>query len=246
MENISSRNKPLFIGLSSLSLFCLVSSFANPLQRLEIYQQNEIGAFNLSYQKRFIITENDLDYPYGFSQSKATKIAQIHQDYKIEKIGFLLVGIIAASFSLYLGNDVVSNDEINSETKRIKSEGRKQLIIERIKHQLALASKSQRLLFLDEMKAMMEEFGSEETEMMEIDEYLITGDDEVEPKSTQKFREIFPEHLDATTWKAASKAISEGLSDEEIIADILACGKTDAVIGENYLSFLKEKFLESY
>jgi hypothetical protein len=240
MDNIPLRNKPIFIGLSCLSLFCLVSSFANPLQRLEVYQQIEIGAFNLQYQKRFVITENDRDYPYGFNPSKAEKVAQIHQDYKIEKVFFLFVAIVTASASLYLGNEVVGNDEINSEIRKIKSEGRKQLILEGIKHQLALASKSQRLLFLDEMKAMMDEFGSDELERLEMDELLIIGEERT-PEDTPKFRELFPENLDATTWKAVTRAISEGLSDEEIVADILGCGKTDAVIGEKYLSYLKGK-----
>ncbi|HBS72339.1 MAG TPA: hypothetical protein DEA79_25255 [Cyanobacteria bacterium UBA11153] len=243
MEVTVLKNKPLFIGLSCLSLFSLVSSFAYPLQKLEVWKQNEVGTFGIEYQKNFIITENDRDYPYGFNSDRATKVAQIHQDYKIEKIFFLFVAIITASFSLYLGNDVVASDEISSEINRIKSEGRKQLILEGIKHQLALASKSQRLLFLDEMKIMMEEFGRDELESVEIDEYLAIGevenDELLEITQTSDFRSVFPESMDGTCWKAISKGISDGLSDEEIIKDTLDC---DLALGKSYLEYLKQRF----
>jgi hypothetical protein len=144
-----------------------------------------------------------------------------------------------------MGNDVIGNDEINSEVKRIKSEGKKQLILERIKHQLAMASKSQRLLFLDEMKILMSEFDSVESEIMDVDELLITGDEsENENQSIEtgvSFRHIFPENLDTTTWKAVTKGISDGLNTSEIIKDILQC---DVEIGESYLKYLKQRFLE--
>jgi hypothetical protein len=141
---------------------------------MEIWQQKEIGAFNLEYDRHFILTENDQDFPYGFDENRAVKIDQIYQDYKVEKIGLLILAIATAATAMDLGHETCIGDEIDSEVEQIKTEGRKQLIIEGIKHRLAMASKSQRLLFMDEMKALIEEFGSLEGEILEGDEVNAT------------------------------------------------------------------------
>lgn len=173
MERLA-KNKPLFIGLSCLSIGCLASSFAYPLQKLEVWRQSELGAFNSRYERTFILTENDLNYPYGFSEERANVVARIYQDYKIQKFFLLGCAIASALTALSFGAETCLNDEIDSEAIAIKSKGRKQLMIEAIKHRLAMASKSQRMLFLDEMKALVEEFGSAEGEILEADELNAT------------------------------------------------------------------------
>ncbi|HBK66769.1 MAG TPA: hypothetical protein DEA78_24735 [Cyanobacteria bacterium UBA11159] len=242
MEKLA-RDKPLFIGLSCAALVSLVGSFAYPLQKLEVWRQQEHGSFNLNYDRHFIITESTPDYPYSFDINKAVKVAQIYRDYKIEKISLLVIAIGCASTAIKLGQDTCIGDEIDSEVERIKSEGKKQLILEGIKHRLAMASKSQRLVFLDEMKALMEEFDSVESEIMDVDELIITGDEsELEDNLpvVNDFRSIFPESMDNSSWKAVSKGISGGLSDEEIIKDTLDC---DLALGKSYLEYLKQRFL---
>lgn len=170
----SAKNKPKFIMLSSLSIACLVSAFANPLQKMQVWKQQQIGVFNVGYNQHFIITEGDKYYPFGMDIQKAVKIEEIYQDYKIEKVAALILAITLALSALKLGHDTCISAEINSEVTEIESEGKKQLILEAIKHRLALASKSQRLLFMDEMKSLIEEFGSIEGEILQSDEVNAT------------------------------------------------------------------------
>ena len=164
------RNKGLFIGLSCLSLACLVGSFASPLQQLEVWRQVEQNGLGIDYQRTFIITESDSNLPYGFERSRATKISQIYQDYKVEKLLMIVAAFTSAFLALNLGEQTCADVEINSEISELKAKGRKQLLVESIKHRLAMASKTQRLLFMDEMKALVEEFGSSEGEILDADE----------------------------------------------------------------------------
>jgi hypothetical protein len=157
-----------------VSIGCLVGAFGYPLQKLEIYRQIELGQFGLPYEKTFVLTENDLNYPYGFNKQSAQLIAQIYQDYKLQKIMLLVLAGLCASYAMNMGTDTVANAEIDSEVSTIKSQGKKELILEKVKHRLAMASKSQRLLFIDEMKALVEEFGSPEGEILEADEVNAT------------------------------------------------------------------------
>lgn len=168
------KNKSLFISLSCLSITCLIGSFAHPLQKLEIWQQIEVGSFNIEYERNFILTENDLNYPYGFDKQRAVKIGNIYRDYKLEKILLVGMAIITAMYANNLGQEICINDEIDNEVADIQAKGKKQLLLERIKHKLAMASKSQRMLFLDEMKALVEEFGTPEGEIQEADELNAT------------------------------------------------------------------------
>lgn len=243
MEKLA-RNKPLFIGLSCLSVGCLVSAFGYPLQRLEVYSQTEQGRFGYSYDKRFIITENDLNYPWGFNQQKAVKIAQIYESATAQKFFLLILSGLCAGYALLIGQETVINSEIDNELETIKATGKKQLLLERVKHRLAMASKSQRLLFLDEMKSLIDEFGSAEEEMLEADELNALYEEvESSPESSDNdvtFRVQFPETMDGTYWKAIQRA--EGLTQEEIIRDVLGCSESQREIGAVYLEALKRKF----
>lgn len=239
---ILAKNKGLFIGLSCLSIGCLIGSFGYPLQKLEVYQQTDIGQFNIPVQRTFLITENDLNYPYGFNRKTAVKVAQIYEDYKLQKIFLLALSGLCAGYALVVGNETVPNSEIDSEVLAIKAEGKKQLILEKVKHSLAMASKAQRLLFIDEMKSLIEEFGSAEGEILEADEinalYEQTEAEEEAPDIP--FRDQFPESMDGTYWKAIQKA--SGLTQQELITDVLGCGESQRNVGVTYLEFLTRKF----
>lgn len=243
------KNKPLFIGLSFLSVGCLVGAIGYPLQRLEIYAQEEIGAFNQPYERKFIITENDSNYPYGFNADRAVKIAQLYNSYAPQKLMLLILSGVCASYALLIGDKTVINAEIDSEVQAIQATGKKQLLLEKVKHNLALASKAQRISFMDEMKALMEEFGSPEDEIIEADE-LNALYDEVSDKSDENeetatpnlenIRGTFPENLDSATWKAVSRAIANGSSREEILIEVLQANNN---LGKAYLDYLKQKYL---
>ncbi len=60
---------------------------------------------------------------------------------------------------------------------------------------------------------------------------------------TEEMRKQFPEAMDATSWKAILKALSNGASRDEIIKDVLGCGAHNAKLGSAYLDFLKQKFM---
>lgn len=244
------KNKPLFIGLSCLSIGCLVSAFGYPLQRLEVYTQEEIGAFNQAYERKFVITESDSNYPYGFSPEKAVKIAQVYNAYTPHKIMLLILSGVCAGYALLIGEKTVTNAEIDSEVQAIQATGKKQLLLEKVKHQLALASKAQRITFMDEMKALLEEFGAPEDEIIEADELNALYDevsdseadaDEAKANSNlQAIRGVFPENIDRATWNAVSKAIANGASREEILIEVLQANND---IGKAYLDLLKQKYL---
>lgn len=242
MEKLA-RNKPLFIGLSALSIGCLIGSFGYPLQKLEVYSQQELGAFGNAYTKNFIITESDRNYPYGFRKDKAQLIAQIYQDYKLQKIFLLILAGLSAFYALQIGAETVPNAEIDSEIDAIKSQGKKQLLLESIKHKMALASKAQRQLFIEEMKVLMDEFGSPEEEILEADEInalyeqaMVDGEDPA--SSAPNFRAQFPESMDAASKKAVDRAKADGLSEDEILKDVLACSASAMAEGREYLKFL--------
>jgi hypothetical protein len=237
------RNKPIFIGLSCTAITCLVASFGYPLQKIEIYKQAEVGNFGSQYLDTFLISESDQDYPYGFNPKKAKKYAQIHRDAKWQKITLLILAGTSAITALGM-SEICLHSEIDDEVSEVKAKGRKQLILEAVKHRLAMASKSQRLLFLDEMRVLMAEFGSAEEEIQEADEInaLYSQTVETEEKvegSAEEFRGTFPEQMDATVWKAVSKAEGTGASEEEIIQEVLSCDKR---VGIKYLEFLRGKY----
>lgn len=247
MENLASK-KCQFIGLSCLSIGCLIGSFAYPLQKLELYRQIEKGQFDIQYIRTYVITESSLNYPYGFQKDKARKFAQIHVDYKWQKILLLAMAAGCAATAVAIGSETVPLVELDEEVSRIRAEAKKELSLKGIKHRFALASKSQQLLFLDEMKALISEFGSMESEIQEVDELTALYDqvegnqlgDSNEPKPTEEsFRSTFPEQMDTTSWKACLKAMGDGAGREEIIKEVLGGGEAAA----NYFDFLKGKYL---
>lgn len=245
------KNKPLFILLSCSSVACLVGSFGYPLQQVEIYKQAELGSFGNQYIRTFIVSESDQDYPYGFDSHKAKKYAQIYQDAKWQKIILLLLAGSSAITAIGMGQDTCLHSEIDDEVLEVKARGKKELILENVKHRLAMASKSQRLLFLDEMKALMAEFGSQEQEIQEVDE--INALYSAEPLERQEevvevveieedFRSLFPEQVDGISWKAITKAIGNGATEGEVVTDVLGCTESTRHIGISYLNYLKGKY----
>lgn len=286
MEKLA-KNKRLFVALSCASIASLVGSFAYPLQKLEIYRQGEKNALGQAYIRNFIITENDVSFPYGFDSEKAKLVAKIYQDAKQQKLLLLLAAGVLAIGALTIGDETVLAAEIDSEVSTIKAVGRKQLLLEKVRHRLAMASKTQRLVFLDEMRALMAEFNTPEAEILEADElnatdkftnagYLLAegipidkavaqtwgcpagteehravkqkflawqGDEEAfEEENIPDFRTQFPETMDATSWKAVSKALAEGVSREDVITDVLGCKGAQTEIGSAYFDHLQKRF----
>src|SRR3569832_1505203 len=251
------RNKPIFLALSCASIACLVGSFGYPLQQVEIYKQPEIGLFNNQYIRTFIISESDQDYPYGFNLDKARKYAQIYKDAKWQKIILLMLAGSSAIAALSMGRDICIHSEIDDEVLEVKAKGKKELILESVKHRLAMASKSQRVLFLDDMKELMAEFGSTEEETQEADEitalYEAPSDEvsvveEITPAPTSKaptidFRGHFPEHMDSSVWILIQPLLAQGVGDEDIARGSLSCPQD---VGIAYIGHLRQKYRSSH
>lgn len=214
MERLA-KNKRLFIALSCGAVGCLVGSFAYPLQKLEVWRQVEKNALHQTYTRNFVLTENDVSLPYGFNNNRAKLVAKIYQDNKQQKLFLLVAAAVCALGALSIGNETVLADEIDSEILAIKATGRKQLLLESVKHRLAMASKSQRLLFLDEMRALVTEFGSAEGEILEADEL----------NATDKFTN-------------AGYLLAEGLSVDAVVTQVWGCP-----VGTNEHRDIKQKLL---
>lgn len=244
------KQKPIFIALSSLSIASLIGSFGFPLQRLELYRQVELSAFKVPVTKTYILTENDRDYPLGFDRSRARKFAQIHEPATLQKILLLTTAIAASVGALLIGNKLVPAVEYEEEISRIKAEGAKELKLKALKQDFALKNKASQMLFLDSMRELMDSFDSIESEIQTVDELnalyeqteenlLPKEENQVQPASSVDFRATFPEQMDSTSWKACVKAIADGATREEVIKDVLGGGD----VAGSYFDFLKGKFL---
>lgn len=246
MENIH-QSKALFIGLSAMSIGCLVGSFGYPLLKLELYRQVETSAFNVPVARTYIVSETATNFPYGFQKDKAKLFAQIHHDYKLQKILLLSLAGICSTTAMYIGKTLIPQIELEDQVSAIRNDAKRELSLKAIKHHFALANKSQQLLFLDEMKSLMEEFGSMESEIMDADELNALYENTAEGQSNESessaeepvFRKQFPESMDATSWKAIQKARQSGASKEEIVKNVLGCSEE---IGLPYMTYLEQRF----
>jgi hypothetical protein len=68
------------------------------------------------------------------------------------------------------------------------------------------------------------------------------GDEEIEEEVTPDFRTQFPETIDAASHKTISKALAEGVSRSDIIADSLGCKGTQTEVGEAEFDYLQKPF----
>lgn len=154
--------KNIFITLSCVSLGSLFCSFGGAFERFEIYKQIEFNQFNQEYHKTFILSETQLTKPYGFDVSKSEKIAAIYEDVKLQKILLLAVAIISSSLAMMIG-DVVNDVESDIEVEKIETTSKRQLRMEKIKHQFAMMSLAQRELFKSELQELLELSGGDST-----------------------------------------------------------------------------------
>lgn len=157
------KNKEVvFICLSCISIGSLFGSFAGNLQRFEVWQQQQFNNFNQSYNQTFIINENDI-LPYGLDKSKAGKIASNYQSDILQKCLLLAVAGISSIVALLLASINFEELELNWEVSRIETTAKKQLKVEKIKHQFAMMSLAQRELFKSELQELLELSGGDST-----------------------------------------------------------------------------------
>ena len=163
------KHKTLFISLSCLSIGCLFASFGYPLQSVEVWKQREINQFDQNYDRVFILTESDLQKPYGFNKKKADKVAQIYQDFKGQKFIILFISLLSGGMAMLLAEDAVQGDEIDAEVKTIDQSANKEFLLSKVKHRWAMLSEAQKQLFREEIAALAEIAGGDVTaEMTEV------------------------------------------------------------------------------
>lgn len=164
------RHRELFVALSCVAVGAVVGAFAYPLQRFEIWRQDEPSIFGQEYKKIFVLTESDKKLPYGLDRSQARKVATVYNDAKNQKLLLLVTGILSASAALAVGADTVENAEIEGEAKKLNAAAKKELILEQIKHKWAMASEAQKQLYRQEYRELVELFGEETQEADELNE----------------------------------------------------------------------------
>jgi hypothetical protein len=163
------KNKALFIGLSCVSIGCLFTCFSYPLQSVEVWKQREVNQFKQPYDRIFILTESDMQAPYGLYKNKAVKVSQIYQDYKSQKIITLLISLLSGGMAMLLAEDAVQGDEIDAQVKTIDQTANKEFLLSQVKHKWAMLSEAQKQLFREEIRALAEMAGGDiTTEMTEV------------------------------------------------------------------------------
>lgn len=169
-------NRKLFLASSLISVLCLVGSFGEPLLKLTVYRQDELGLLNQPRQDTYIITENTKNYPFGFVPERAKKIAQIREDGKYQKIMLLVCAGITAAYGLTIADSVVTDAELEDEVKDLETTARKELLIKKIKLNAALLMKEQALEMMNKLQGLFGSYGEDAPEFQneEADEMAAT------------------------------------------------------------------------
>lgn len=165
----------IFTLLSTASVGSLFLSFAGFPMSYEVWEQKELNQFNIKYNQIFIISEKQLQLPYGYDSGKAVKLAGIYNHQLWQKIILLTTAIISSCCAIAL-NDAADEIEVKTEVGKIETQSKKQLAIEKIKHQYAMMSLAQRELFKEEIRELLELTGGDETleasEANETDKFI--------------------------------------------------------------------------
>lgn len=163
-------HKGLFLALSVGAATVLLTSFAYPLQSMEVLRQTELNTFKQRADKIFVITESDIGQPYGLNRKKAVKVSQIYQDYKYQKITLLVTSLILSSIARLMADGAVLYEKINRETQRIIWEEEDEMpavkpvpktidkivLFTQIKERWQTLSEEQKQLFRAEIRALSE------------------------------------------------------------------------------------------
>lgn len=72
----------------------------------------------------------------------------------------------------------------------------------------------------------------------------VENSSEVLEIDSEKFRQVFPDALDNASWRAILKALGEGAGKDEIVVDVLGCTPDKKVLGQQYLEYLKCKYMD--
>lgn len=170
------NNKETFVVLSVVSGISLIGAFGYPLQQLEVFKQTTEGAFGRTYDRVFVVTANDQNYPYGFDESRAVKVSQIFVDYSMQKWISLLICLASSSTALAMAKTLLPALEIDEQVQEIQGEAEKEFTTRDIKHKWALADKAQRMQYAQEMREMINQFD------VVVEQEILDADDAAQDK----------------------------------------------------------------
>jgi hypothetical protein len=160
---MKTQNKELvFICLSCISIGSLFGGFAGNLESFEVWKQPTVSSFNRESKQIFILTERT-QKPYGLSTNQAQLIASNYTSDIVQKSLLLGVAGVSSAIALLLANINFDELQLNWEVARIETEGKKQLLSEKIKNKYALMSLAQREQFRLEIASLLELTGGDET-----------------------------------------------------------------------------------
>ena len=169
--------KKVFIGLSSLSLCCLTASFARPLQGVEVWRTAHVDAFKRVSSEIHVFTDTDIP-PYGFDRHRATKVAQIYETAKGQKILLLALAVLSAGIDMIMSDEILKRNDIDQEIKTIDQSANKKILLSKVKHKWEMLSEAQKQQFREEftvlkdMEITREEVSAERTKVNYSDKFI--------------------------------------------------------------------------
>ncbi len=156
----------VFIALSVLSLGMLFTSFAFPLQNLEVWKKREFNKLGQPNNMVFIITDADAELEANpqLNKSKAVKIYQITQDYKYQKFALLTMSLIFSSIAVLLADKAIEFQKMETHkakldvaVKKVEARmGERLYLFNKIKQQWRLLSQAQKNRFIQELMLIIE------------------------------------------------------------------------------------------
>jgi hypothetical protein len=173
------------------------------------------------------------------------------------------ISVLFSGRAYYTGITLLAAERRNDEKEAISYEAEvdfyEQLVGTQIESELQVKSLEvenrllQRLAPLLAMKSQLErqlaaisphpEISEEEKQEAAKSAIESVFEEEVQTDPTEEMRQLFPEAMDVTCWKAILKAVGNGASREEVTKDVLGCGAHNAKLGGVYLDYLKQKFM---
>jgi hypothetical protein len=122
------RRQRYLISSTAIGLISLIASFGEPLQKLTVYKQRELGVLKQERWDTYVITENSRSLPYGFVKERAINVAQIREDFKFQKFVFLTIAFLSTVYSLSIADEIIKDSELDESVQEQANTARKEIL----------------------------------------------------------------------------------------------------------------------
>jgi len=227
------KSSAVFIALSVLSLGMLFTSFAFPLQSLEVWKQREFNKLKQPNDVIFIVTDTD-EPNSALNRSKAVKLSQIYQDYQYQKLALLTGSLIFSSIAVLLADKAIEfqkmeihKAKLDVAVKKVEARmGERLYLFNKIKKQWRLLSQPQKNRFIQELLLIIE--------FIEKDKMGIKD----------KITEITPPETRTIDVKSDKFIEANYFLDNGNDIDTAVCKTWKVALGTKEHSEIKQKFVE--